>query len=94
MKRLLLLLPLLSSFNARPVLAVGWAHWLAYTYCEARQAGFGHERAVEMMFYEGNNGYDHIRIPWQKAMREDRQLANEIVSVEIGKRDELGMCGQ
>ena len=70
MKRLLLLLPLVCCVNTRPAHATDWAIWLAHTYCEARQSGFDNDRAVEMMFYEGNNGYDHIRIPWQKAMRQ------------------------
>ena len=42
MKRLLLLLPLLCLFNARPLFAVDWAVWLSDVYCQAREAGLNH----------------------------------------------------
>ena len=52
MKRLLLLLPLLCLFNARPLFAVDWAVWLSGVYCQAREAGLNHSLLfIEFLTY-------------------------------------------
>ena len=96
MKRLLLFLPLLCLFNARPVFAVDWAVWLSGVYCQAREAGFNHPRAIEIMNYEANNatgGYAILRDRWQKAYRENKQLTIDIISSKMKERSRAGVCG-
>ena len=96
MKRLLLLLPLLCFFNARPVFAVDWAVWLSGVYCQAREAGFNHQRAIEMMNYEAkyaNGGYAILRDQWQKAQSENEKLTSDIVYSKVKERYSAGVCG-
>ena len=96
MKRLFLLLPLLCLFNARPVFAVDWAVWLSGVYCQAREAGFNHRRAIEMMNYEGFNAtgaYAVLRDKWQKAQGENEKLTSDIIYSKVKERHSAGVCG-
>ena len=93
MKQLLLLLPLLC-FSPQPAMATAWAVWLAGIYCDARNAGFDNDRAVEMMFYEGNNSHmDHIQKGFKNAMTNDRDLALDMILLHVDKRRGLDICG-
>ena len=70
------------------------AIWLAHTYCEARQSGFDNGRAVEMMFYEGNNSsMDHIQRGFKNAMTNDRDLALDMILLHVDKRRAIDICG-
>ena len=96
MKRVLLFLPLLCLFNTRPVLAVDWAVWLSGVYCQAREAGFNHRRAIEMMNYEGFNAtgaYAVLRDKWQKAQSENEKLTSDIIYSKVKERHSAGVCG-
>ena len=96
MKRLLLFLPLLCLFNARPVFAVDWAVWLSGVYCQAREAGFNHRRAIEMMNYEGFNAtgaYAVLRDKWQEAQSENEKLTSDIIYSKVKERHSAGVCG-
>ena len=96
MKRLLLLVPLLCLLSPRPALAVDWAVWLSGVYCQAREAGFNHERALEMMNYEGANAsgaYAILRDKWQKSQNENGKLTSEIIYSKVQERYRIGVCG-